>query len=97
MLQQCFHVLHKDNDTSMQCFSLYLDVTDVLTAIFRNVLSVFKLFKQKCFFLILGQNVFDLPLLVTDFRLFCDLLNFNTKSNSYLAAQKDFGYYNFFG
>ena len=37
MLQQYFHVLTKVNDTSTQCVALYLDVTDVLTVIFRNV------------------------------------------------------------
>ena len=51
----------KVNDTSMQRVSLYLDVNDVLTAIFRNVLPVFKLFKQKYFFLDVS-----LPLLITD-------------------------------
>ena len=58
----------KVNDTSTQCVSLYLDVTDVLTAIFRNVLQVFKLFQQK--------YVFSLALLTNDFYLFCDLFNF---------------------
>ena len=69
----------KLNDTSTQCVSLYLDVTHVLTAIFRNVLQVLKMFQPKCFFYV-AQNVFSRPLLVDNFHLVCNLFKLKKKS-----------------
>ena len=88
----------KLNDISTQRVSLFLDVTDVLTAIFRNVLKlqVLKLFQQKYFFDV-GPNVFSISLLVNDFHFFffffLVIFQFKKKkpSQSYLVAQKDFG------
>ena len=70
MLQQCFHVLNKVNDPSTQCVSLYLDVTDVLTSSLRMLSAFLNSSSRSVSFLTLGQNIFNLPLLVTDFHLF---------------------------
>ena len=85
-----FSCTAQKNDTSTHCVSFYLNFIDVFTTIFTNVLQIFKLFQQK-YLLALGQNVCNVPLLVNDFHLFCDLFQFKLTSNSYLVAQNDFG------